>query len=174
MGVAGASGNRRSIVDEEATQGSAGATQSETQRAGALAGEPEARLFADDRARLARALDEYVAAQRFNADCPEAQAALGTLYAVRGRDAEAAAAYRRAPALDPTFVQAAINLADLQRALAREGEAERTLREAIERAAQSVPAHHTEPAREHARLLRELDRENRDFARLAAELGVGR
>jgi tetratricopeptide (TPR) repeat protein len=219
----------------------------------ALAGEPEARLSADDRAGLARALDEYVAAQRFNADRPEAQAALGTLYAMRGRDAEAAAAYRRALALDPGFVQAAVNLADLQRALAQEGEAERTLREAIGRAAQSAPAHHAlglalarqrrlpealgelalaaklapddarfayvygvalydtgkradamktlqgalrrhpydreilfalatyeqaagnaEPAREHARLLRELEPENRDFARLATELGPGR
>jgi tetratricopeptide (TPR) repeat protein len=108
----------------------------------ALAGEPEARLAADDRKRFERALDEYVAAQRFNADRPEAQAALGSLHAVRGREAEAAAAYRKALELDPTYVQAALNLADLQRATGREDEAERTLREALKRSPQSAPVHH--------------------------------
>jgi predicted CXXCH cytochrome family protein len=218
----------------------------------ALAGEPEARLAPDDRKRFERALDEYVAAQRFNADRPEAHAALGNLYAARGREAEAAAAYRKALELDPAFAQAALNLADLQRASAREDEAERTLREALKRAPQSAPVHHalglalvrqkrapealTElalaaklapedarftyvygvalydtgkhaeamkvlqaalarhpydrdilfalatyeraagdaaRARERAKLLRELEPENRGFARLASELGVG-
>jgi Flp pilus assembly protein TadD len=220
--------------------------------AAALAGEPEARLAAADQAKFARALGEYVAAQRFNADRPEAQAALGTLHAARGRDAEAAAAYRKALELDPTYVRAALNLADLQRAIAREDEAERTLREALKRAPGSAAVHHAlglalvrqkrvpealaelgraaqlapeDPrfayvygvalndtgrraealqtlqaalarrpydreilyalatyeraagnaggAREHARLLRELEPENGDFARLAAELGAG-
>ena len=108
----------------------------------ALAGEPEARLAAGDKAKFAAALDEYVAAQRFNADRPEAHAALGTLYVTRGRDAEAAAAYRKALELDPTYVQAALNLADLQRAQAREDEAERTIRAALQSAPQSAPAHH--------------------------------
>jgi tetratricopeptide (TPR) repeat protein len=108
----------------------------------ALAGEPEGQLAPEARARFERALDEYVAAQRFNADRPEGQAALGSLYAVRGRDAEAAAAYRKALELDPAFVPAALNLADLQRSLAREEEAERTIRAALARAPQSAPAHH--------------------------------
>ena len=219
----------------------------------ALAGEPEARLAADDKAKFAAALDEYVAAQRFNADRPEAHAALGILYVTRGRDAEAAAAYRKALELDPTYVLAALNLADLQRAQAREDEAERTIRDALKSAPQSAPAHHAlglalarqkrmpealaefalaaklapenprfvyvygvalhdtgkrveaiktlqaaldrhpydreilfalatyerdagdaARAREHARLLRELEPENRDFARLAGELGAAR
>jgi tetratricopeptide (TPR) repeat protein len=108
----------------------------------ALAGETEARLSAEDRKRFERALDEYVAAQRFNADRPEGQTALGNLHAARGRDAEAAAAYRKAIELDPTFVQAALDIADLQRATAREDEAERTLRAALKRAPQSAPARH--------------------------------
>lgn len=107
-----------------------------------LAGEAEARLAPEDRKRFDAALGEYVAAQRFNADRPEAQTALGTLEATRGRDAEAVAAYRRALALDPTYVQAAINLADLYRAVAREDEAERALRESLKRSPQSAPAHH--------------------------------
>jgi tetratricopeptide (TPR) repeat protein len=218
----------------------------------ALAGEPEARLAPDDRKRFESALEEYVAAQRFNADRPEAQTALGTLESTRGRDAEAVAAYRKALALDPTYVQAALNLADLYRAVAREDEAERTLREALKRSRQSAPVHHAlglalvrqkrtsvalaelalaaklapeEPrfayvygvalydtgkrgeamkvlqsalarhpydrdilfalatyeraagdagrARERARLLRELEPENRDYARFASELGAG-
>lgn len=218
----------------------------------ALAGEPEARLAPVDRAAFERALGEYVAAQRFNADRPEAQTSLGNLHAARGRDVEAVAAYRKALELDPSFVEAALNLADLQRALAREDEAERTIRAALERSPKSAPAHHAlglslvrqkriaealaalalatklapeDPrfayvyavalhdtgqraeairtlraalgrhpynrdilfalatyeraagdvatARSRARLLRELEPENRDFARLAAELGAG-
>jgi tetratricopeptide (TPR) repeat protein len=108
----------------------------------ALAGEPEARLAPDARTRFERALEEYVAAQRFNADRPEAQAALGNLEANRGRHAEAAAAYRKALELDPAFAQAALNLADLQRSLARDDEAERILRELLKRAPQSAPGHH--------------------------------
>jgi tetratricopeptide (TPR) repeat protein len=216
-----------------------------------LAGEAEARLTPDDRKRFVSALEEYVAAQRFNADRPEGYAALGILHSARGRDAEAAAAYRKALELDPTYVQATLNLADLQRAVARDDEAERTLREALKHSPQSAPVHHAlglalvrqkrtsealaelalaaklapedarfayvygvalydtgkraealkalqgalaghpydrdllfalatyeraggdaARARERARLLRELEPENRDFARLAAELGV--
>jgi tetratricopeptide (TPR) repeat protein len=217
-----------------------------------LAGEAEARLTPEDRKRFESALDEYIAAQRFNADRPEGHAALGLLHAARGHDADAAAAYRKALELDPTSVQAALNLADLHRAAAREDEAERTLREALKRSPQSAPVHHalglalvrqkrtsealTElalaaklapedarfayvygvalydtgkraeamkvlqaaldrhpydrellfalatyeraggnaaRARERARLLRELEPENREVARLAAELGAG-
>jgi tetratricopeptide (TPR) repeat protein len=218
-----------------------------------LAGEPEARLAPEDRKRFEAALDEYVAAQRFNADRPEAHAALGILHAARGRDAEAAAAYRRALELDPTYVQAALNLADLHRAVGREEEAERTLRDALKRSPRSAPVHHalgltlvrqkrtaaalaelalaarlapddarfayvygvalhdtgkraealkvlraalehhpydrdilfalatyesaagdSSRARERVKLLRELEPENRDFARLAGELGIAR
>jgi tetratricopeptide (TPR) repeat protein len=219
----------------------------------ALVGPPEARIAADDRAKLARALDEYVAAQRFNADRPESQLVLGALNATRGQTNEAIDAYRAALALDPTFVAAALNLADAQRSVGREDEAEQTLRAALKRAPQSAPAHHAlglalvrqkrtlealaelataaklapedarfayvygvalydtgkrpealkalgaalarhpydreilfalatyeraggnlAGAREHARLLRELEPENQDFGRLAAELGAAR
>jgi tetratricopeptide (TPR) repeat protein len=106
-----------------------------------LAGGPEERLPAADRARLAAALDEYVAAERFNADRPEGRANLGNLHATRGRYDEAAAAYRAALALDPTFTQAALNLADVQRSRGAEDEAEKTLREALKRDPRSAPAH---------------------------------
>jgi tetratricopeptide (TPR) repeat protein len=108
----------------------------------ALAGEPEAKLSADDRARFDRALAEYVAAQRFNADRPEAHAALADLYDVRGLPAEAEAAYRHAISIDATYAPASLNLADLLRRAGREADAEQALREALARSPFSAPAHH--------------------------------
>jgi hypothetical protein len=46
----------------------------------------------------------------------------------------------KALGLDPRFAQAALNLADLQRTLARDDEAERTLRNLLKRAPQPAPA----------------------------------
>ena len=105
-----------------------------------LAGAPEARLSPQDRARFTAALDEYVAAERFNADRPEGRANLGNLHALQGRDEEAVAAYRGALALDPSFTQAALNLADLQRSRGAEGDAEKTLRATLARDPRSAPA----------------------------------
>ena len=96
-----------------------------------LAGVPESRLAADDRARFAKAIDEYLASLRYNADRPEAQTELGGYHLARGEAAAAAAAYRRALALDPTYVAASVNLADLLRGMGREREAEAALRDAI-------------------------------------------
>jgi tetratricopeptide (TPR) repeat protein len=107
-----------------------------------LAGEPEARLLADERGAFTKALDEWLAAQRFNADRPEAQTSLGALYAERGSWAEAIAAYRRALTLDPTYVQAAANLADLYRSRNDEREAEQVLRQALARNPDSAALHH--------------------------------
>jgi Flp pilus assembly protein TadD len=97
-----------------------------------LAGVPESRLAADDRARLAKAQDELLASLRFNADRPEAQTDLGGHFAARGQEDQAIAAYRRALELDATYVPASANLADLHRARGREREAEAVLRKAIQ------------------------------------------
>jgi len=50
-----------------------------------LVGVPESHLAAEDRARLAKALDEYLASLKFNADRPEAQTELGGFHAARTR-----------------------------------------------------------------------------------------
>jgi tetratricopeptide (TPR) repeat protein len=113
-----------------------------TAAAAALAGVPAERLGAEQRAALARALDEYAAIQRFNADRPEAHASLGSLHAERGQRAEAEAAYRQALALDPRFVPAAVNLADLYRMAGDEPRAEATLRAALKRDAGNASLHH--------------------------------
>ncbi len=110
--------------------------------AAALAGETEARLPPADRTTFAAALDEYVAAQRFNADRAEGRTNLGTLYARQGKFDEAAAQYRGALALDASYVEAAVNLADLYRARGLEADAERTLREALKRDARAAPVRH--------------------------------
>lgn len=107
-----------------------------------LAGAPESRLSAADRAKFAAALDEYVAAEKFNSDRPEGRTNLGNLYATRGQTDAAIAAYQGAIALDPTFLQAALNLADVYRSRGAEADAEATLRKALARNPTAAAAHH--------------------------------
>lgn len=107
-----------------------------------LAGEPESRLLPDERGRFTAALDEWSAGQRFNADRPEALSSLGTLQFERGNVQEAIAAYRAALDRDPTFVQAALNLADAQRSAGDEVSAEQTLRQAVAISPGTAAAHH--------------------------------
>jgi predicted CXXCH cytochrome family protein len=99
----------------------------------ALAGDAEARLPTERRAVFGKALDEYVAAQWYVADRPEGRLNLGNLFAARNDAERAIEAYRKAIAIDPTFVVAYANLADLYRARGAEGEAEAALREGLAR-----------------------------------------
>jgi tetratricopeptide (TPR) repeat protein len=108
----------------------------------ALAGEPESRLSSPQREAFTTAIQEYKAAERFNADRPEGRANLGNLHATQGRFDEAVAAYRSALVLDPSFEQAALNLADTYRARGMEVQAEQTLRDALANHPRSASAHH--------------------------------
>ena len=108
----------------------------------ALAGAPERGLTPDDRTRFDAALAQYVAAQRYNADRPEAHANLGLLYLARGDDAAAIAELRTALVIDPAFVPAYVNLADLYRARGVDGEAEAALRAGIARVPDAAALHH--------------------------------
>jgi Flp pilus assembly protein TadD len=92
---------------------------------------PSARLSENDRGRFDRAAEEFIAAQKFNADRPEARSTLGGFYARRGRNSEAEAEYKAALKLSPQFTGAAVNLADLYRQTGRENEGETVLRSAI-------------------------------------------
>ena len=85
-----------------------------------------------DRERFERAAAEFVAAQRLNADRPEARSTLGHFYARRGLAAEAEAEYKAALRLSPQFAPAAINLADLYRQRGRDRDGEEVLRTAID------------------------------------------
>ncbi len=96
-----------------------------------LVGVPAANQPAADRERFAQAAAEFVAAQKLNADRPEARSALGNFYARSGRAAEAETEYKAALRLSPQYAPAAINLADLYRELRRDGDGESLLRTAI-------------------------------------------
>lgn len=107
-----------------------------------LGGVPTAQLSGSDRQRLDRASVEFIAAQKLNADRPEARSMLGTFYAQRGATGEAETEYKAALRLSPQYTPAAINLADLYRALQRDADGERVLRDAIAAAPQDAGPHH--------------------------------
>ncbi len=79
------------------------------------------------RAQLDTIFAEYVASQRANADRPEAHLNLGLFYLDRRDPAHAEAEYRAALALDPDFVPAYVNLADMYRIYQRDSDGETIL-----------------------------------------------
>jgi len=95
-----------------------------------------------DRERFERAAAEFVAAQRLNADRPEARSTLGHFFARRGHTAEAEAEYKAALRLSPQFAPAAINLADLYRQRGQDGDGEEVLRTAIDASPRHAGLHH--------------------------------
>ena len=107
-----------------------------------LAAVPSANQPAADRERFERAAAEFVAAQKLNADRPEARTTLGSFYARRGLTAEAEAEYKAALRLSPQFAPAAINLADLDRQRGRDGDGESVLRAALAASPQDAGLHH--------------------------------
>jgi tetratricopeptide (TPR) repeat protein len=107
-----------------------------------LAVVPSANQPAVDRGAFDRAAEEFIAAQRLNADRPEARATLGNFYARRRQTGEAEAEYKAALRLNRQFAPAAINLADLYRQLGRDGEGESVLRSAIAASPNDAGLHH--------------------------------
>jgi len=107
-----------------------------------LAAVPTASQPPGDRASFERAAAEFIAAQRLNADRPEARSALGHFLPRRGLMAEAEAEFKAARRLSPQYAPAAINLADLYRQLGRDAEAESALRAAIATSPQDAGLHH--------------------------------
>ena len=108
-----------------------------------LAAIPTATLSPADRERFERAADEFIAAQRFNADRPEARSALGSFLRQRGQPAGAETEYKAALRLSAQYVPAAINLADLFRQLGRESESESVLRTALITSARDAGLHYS-------------------------------
>jgi Flp pilus assembly protein TadD len=103
---------------------------------------PATRLADHDRGRFNRAAEEFIAAQQFNADRPEARTTLGAFYARRGRNSEAETEYKASLRLSPQFTGASINLADLYRQTGREGDGEKILRSAIAATPNDAGLHH--------------------------------
>ena len=96
-----------------------------------LAAVPTASQPPADHEPFERAAAEFVAAQRLNADRPEARATLGNFFARRGLLGDAETEYKAALRLSPQYAPAAINFADLYRQLGRDAEGESVLRAAI-------------------------------------------
>jgi predicted CXXCH cytochrome family protein len=107
-----------------------------------LAGEGEAALADASRKGFQKAIDEYVAVQNYNADRPEGHANLGNLYAARGDAARAAVEYRKAIDIDPAFLPAYSNLADVDRSLGADADAIEVLKRGIARVPRAAPLHH--------------------------------
>ncbi|MCP4382964.1 MAG: tetratricopeptide repeat protein [Hyphomicrobiales bacterium] len=107
-----------------------------------LADVPAAELAPDDRARLEKATEEFLASHRFNADRPESRSALGTFYVQQGRMEEAEAEYLAALQLSEQFAPAAVNLADLYRALGANDRAEEVLLKGISVSPDDPGLHH--------------------------------
>jgi predicted CXXCH cytochrome family protein len=140
-----------------------------------LADVPPARLSENDRGHFDRAAEEFIAAQNFNADRPEARSTLGSYYARRGRNSDAEAEYKAALRLSPQFTGAAINLADLYRQTGREDDGENVLRAAINATPDDAGLHHAlglslvrlkrlDDALIELRRAAELDRHNAGYA----------
>jgi len=106
-----------------------------------LAAVPPDQVPPADRERLSRAIDDYVAAQRLNADRPESRVNLGNLYAQRGQPTEAEAEYLAARGLDPSFTPATVYLAQLYAGQGRDADGERLLRDDLQRRPEDAELH---------------------------------
>ncbi len=107
-----------------------------------LAGPAPAGLSRRQRRLRTAAVREYEEVQQLHADHPGGRLNLGDLYRDQ-RDFEGAeASYRRAISLEPAFIPAYLNLADLYREMNREGEGRKLLLEALKTAPRSASAQH--------------------------------
>ena len=107
-----------------------------------LADVPSATQPTAEREHFERAVAEFIAAQRLNADRPEARATLGNFYARRGLTAEAETEYKAALRLSPQYAPAAVNLADLYGHLGRDNDGEAVLRTTIALVSNDAGLHH--------------------------------
>jgi predicted CXXCH cytochrome family protein len=97
----------------------------------ALAGTDRLALTPEQQTALVKATAELVDAEMVDADRPEAHLNLGLLDLRRRQLTEAEAEYRTALRLDPNFVPALVNLADLERGRGRDEEGAKFLKKAM-------------------------------------------
>jgi predicted CXXCH cytochrome family protein len=97
----------------------------------ALAGTAPQAMSAEQRGALSAANTELVAAELVDAERPEAHLNLGLLDTRRAQPTDAEAEYRTALRLDPNFVPALMNLADLDRMRGMDGQGADLLRKAL-------------------------------------------
>jgi tetratricopeptide (TPR) repeat protein len=107
-----------------------------------LAGTPPLTLTALQRERLRSVSDEYLDAQRYNADRPESWINIGLFETARQNLIEAESAYRTAINLDPTQSAGYVNLADLYRGLQRDEDGFALLNDAVTRLPEDAALNH--------------------------------
>ena len=90
----------------------------------------------------ARVLEEYVAAQTYSLDRPEAHMNLGLLYQDLGQFDRAESAYRSALELYPAGIPARMHLAELRRLRGDETQAQQILQEALREDPRAAPVHY--------------------------------
>jgi predicted CXXCH cytochrome family protein len=103
---------------------------------------PEQGMDTVTEAQLTKVFDEYVASQQANAERPEAHVNLGLFYFERRDPVRSESEYRAALALQPDFVPAYVNLADLYRTYSREADAEAMLTAGLRNAAGNADLEH--------------------------------
>ena len=108
----------------------------------ALASVPQETLTENQRRAIQRGVAEYIASEQTNADRPESSLNIGLIHVDQGQFDQAEAAYRAALDLQPTFTQAAVNLADLYRLQGRDPDGEKTLRQVLATDPRNAAAHH--------------------------------
>lgn len=109
----------------------------------ALAGAGSSAMTDAQRTALAAAYLELVDAEMTDADRPEAHLNLGLVDMRRGQGAAAEAEYQTALRLDPAFVPALVNLADLDRARGADDAGADLLRKAVAIEPNNADAHHS-------------------------------
>jgi tetratricopeptide (TPR) repeat protein len=108
----------------------------------AFADVPDDEFATEQRAAFDRSLDDFVLAQRSNAERPESHVNLGIVNVKRGRLEEARRDYDTALRLAPWFIPAHVNLADLLRREGRDDEGEKILRRALRVDPANAAVHH--------------------------------
>jgi tetratricopeptide (TPR) repeat protein len=135
-----------------------------------LADIPRGDLPLQQKTLLDNGIREYIEIQLSNAERAEAHSNLGGLYIALGQYDEAESALMKAIELNPAFVPAYINLADLYRGLKDEINAEKMLRQALTIAPDSPVIHHVLGL---SLFRQQRSKEAVDELRLAAELDPG-
>jgi Flp pilus assembly protein TadD len=107
-----------------------------------LATVPKGTLTENQRQAIQRGVAEYIASEQTNADRPESYLNIGLIQVDQGQLDQAEATYRAAQELQPSFTQAAVNLADLYRLQGRDADGEKTLRQALEADPRNPTAQH--------------------------------
>jgi len=113
------------------------------QAANLMAGYPQNdRISAAQQEKLQEVIAEYIETQKFNAERPEAQLNLGGIYTDLGQFVKAEQAYRKALQLQPLFVPAYVNFAQMLSGQGKETQAENLLKAGVKKIPSSADIYH--------------------------------